>query len=150
VSLVEVCAALFVLSIGALCLAGSMAQSHTLVERPREEYAAWSAIRNAEANLLSVSFADVASTFHLTGFDVPGLEAPPDDPDGKPGEILFDYGPGGDTRYYRVTLRVRWKGIGGVRQVERDVFLANFRGDTGTPQPLSAIPGGGSSGPVAG
>ena len=138
-SLVEVVFAGFVLTIAGVGLAATLAQAGPMNESPREDYAAWNAIRTMRARLISVPFPEAALDFHQHGFAVPGLRPLKGDPDGMPGEIVFNYGPEEDTRFYRVTLRVRWTGVRGARELEAQVYLANVRGDVGTVPLLSNL-----------
>jgi len=89
-------------------------------------------------------------------FDVRGLEAPPGDADGRPGQILFpelnselsenlnfpqygwtdldlngdgdhdDANVSGDYRFLPVLVRVAWNGAGGPGSVEFKTLIANF------------------------
>lgn len=138
-SLIEILFAGTVLMIASVALAATMAQSDGLTQGPREEVAARNAIQSAFAALSATPFDQVAVLFHNQGFQVPALTPVPGDADGLPGEIVFAYGPGGDTSFYTVTLRVNWRGRGGDRVVESIHYLANVRGDVGTPTPLEQI-----------
>ena len=68
---------------------------------------------------------------HTRGFRADAVDAVDGDLDGLPGEIIFAPGPGDAIDVYRVTLRVRWRGAGGVRVIESSHYLANTRGDPG-------------------
>ena len=138
-SLIEVLVAGIVLVIASVALAATMAQTAGLTEGPREEIAARHGIQSVYAVLSATPYDQVAPLFQGQGFPVPGLTPQPGDPDGLPGQIVFDYGPGGDTSYYTVTLRVAWRGRGANRLVESVHYLANVRGDTGRPPPLEEI-----------
>jgi hypothetical protein len=120
-------------------LAATLAQAGPANEVSREDYAAWNAIRNVRAQIVSVPFPQAALAFHQRGFAVAGLKATDDDADGQPGEIVFEYGPEEDTRFYRVTLRVRWVGIRGARELESQVYLANVRADVGVVPLLTSL-----------
>ncbi|MGH7163755.1 MAG: type IV pilus modification PilV family protein [Planctomycetota bacterium] len=142
-TLVEVVAAGFVLAVTAVGLAVTLAQGKRLAETPRDEMAARTVIQGVYSELTATPWVEVGTTFQDAGFQVPGLKAPNGDPDGMPGEIVFEYGPGGDTSMYLVTLRVRWKVGTEVRTLESVRYLSNVRGDTGTPAALvtSRYPG---------
>lgn len=135
-TLVEALVAGFVLVIAALGLASTLAQGSRITDASREEMIARNAIRSMAAELRSVPFDRVASTFDGKGFPVPPLHASREDPDGMPGAIRFEYGPGMNREFYRVTILVEWKGRSGARVIESTEYLANVRGDTGTPPPL--------------
>jgi hypothetical protein len=130
--------AAFALAVAAIGLAAALAQGNRLTDGVQEEMLARNAIRAKFAEISGTGFASAATTFHGTGFDVEPLRAPDDDADGKPGMVHFAYGPGGDQKLYIVTIRVRWAGRGGSRDVEVMRYLANVRGDTGTPPILDA------------
>lgn len=138
-TLIEVLVAAAVLVIASVALAATMAQSGGIGESGREEMIARNALRACVATLAATPFDRVAADFHNRGFDVPNLTPQPGDPDGQCGEVVFDYGPGGDRSYYTVTVRIRWRGRAGDRVLESVHYLANVRGDTGTPTPLEEI-----------
>lgn len=146
-TLVEVMWATMIFTVSALGLAASMAQGRAITEAPRQEMAARHMVREVVAEMSAVPFDQVAATFHGRAFDVPGLRAAPDDPDGFPGEIEFAYGPDAAAASYEVTIRVRWRDRTGTRQVETKLWLANVRGDTGTPPPLESLGKGGGQVP---
>jgi hypothetical protein len=146
ITLIEVLMAGIVLLIAAVALAATMAQSHGLANAPREEVAARNAAQAAIAGLASTPFDQVAALYHKRGFPVPGLTPLPGDADGLPGEVVFAYGPGGDTSFYTVTVRVRWRGTTGERGIETIHYLANVRGDTGEPPSLAEIEAGQAGG----
>jgi prepilin-type N-terminal cleavage/methylation domain-containing protein len=138
-TLLEVLVGSGVLAITGLALAASLAQGHELAQSPREETLARNAIRSVLAELGAARFGDVARAFHGMGFGCPPLRPQRGDPDGLPGEIRFEYGPGGDRSCYTVTVRVRWEGRRGPRVVETVAYLSNVRCDTGEPVPLEEI-----------
>jgi len=138
-TLIEVLIAGAVLVIASVALAATMAQSGGIGESGREEMVARNALRGCIATLAATPFDRVAADFHKRGFDVPNLTPQAGDADGQCGEVVFDYGPGGDTSYYAVTVRIRWRGRTGDRVLESVHYLANVRGDTGTPTPLNEI-----------
>lgn len=139
-TLVEVVIAAAILTIAGLALAASVAQGHSLSHAPREYAAARNAIRSCLAEIAARPFDEIAQSFHGRGFAVDPLRAVRDDPDGLPGEIEFAYGPDNDRSFYTVTVRVRWAGLRGDRMIESVSYIANVRGDTGTPVPLEDIP----------
>jgi len=130
VTLVEVLFAGFVLSVTAVALAATLVQGKRLADAPRDEISARNAIQAMFAEMAATPFPQIAPTFERAGFAVPGLEAPANDPDGLPGQILLDYGPSAES-YYTVTLRVQWRSGNDVRTVESVRFISNVRGDTG-------------------
>ncbi|MHC4958786.1 MAG: hypothetical protein ACYTGN_10460 [Planctomycetota bacterium] len=134
--LLELMFAAFALAIAAVGLAAALAQGTRLTDGVQEEMLARNAIRGKFAEVSSTEFAAVAATYHGSGFDIEGLRAPADDPDGKPGEVSFTYGPGGDQSFYIVRIRVHWIGRSGNRDIEVLRYLANVRGDTGAPPVL--------------
>ena len=138
-TLVEVLIGAAILAIAALSLAALLAHGPGLAQTPREETVARNAIRSMLAELAAARFDTVARDYHRAGFRCAPLRALPDDPDGAPGEIHFDYGPGGNRAVYTVTLRVRWSSRLGPREVESVAYLANIRGDTGLPVPLEEL-----------
>ncbi|MGH7161837.1 MAG: type IV pilus modification PilV family protein [Planctomycetota bacterium] len=137
--LIEVLITGLVLSITSVGLAAAIVQVKRLSEAPREELLAWNAINALRSEISAAPFADAAKNYHLRGFAVAGLKPQQDDADGLPGEILYEYGPGGDTRFYKVRLRARWRGTVGARSVESSFYLANVRAETGTATPLESI-----------
>ncbi len=139
-TLLEVMVAGLVLTIASVGLAVTLAQGASLAKNPRDEMTARQIVQGVLAEIQSTPFAQVGELFHQRGFAVPGLKAAKGDGDGLPGEILFGYGPGGDISYYTVTVRVRWQAGGGERMVESVRYVANVRGDTGTPRPLTGVP----------
>jgi type II secretory pathway pseudopilin PulG len=139
-TLVEIVIAAAILTIAGLALAAAVAQGHDLSQVPREEAAARNAIRSCLAEIAARRFDQVAQSYHGRGFPVESLRAVRTDPDGLPGEIEIAYGPGDDRSFYTVTVRVRWAGLHGERVIETVSYLANVRGDTGTPVPLEEIP----------
>jgi hypothetical protein len=138
-TLIEVLIAGTVLVIASVALAATMAQTGGLGESGREEMVARNAIRSVVAALAAAPFDRVAADFHNQCFDVTGLTTQTSDADGRCGEVLFAYGPDDDTSFYTVTVRVRWRGRVGDRMMESVHYLANVRGDTGTPVPLEQI-----------
>lgn len=136
-TLMEVLFAGFVLAVTAVALAATLVQGKRLADAPRDEISARNAIQSIFAEMSATPFPQIPPTFERVGFAVPGLKAPEGDPDGLPGQIVLDYGPGGDTSYYTVTLRVQWRSGPDVRTVESVRFMSNVRGDTGTPPPLT-------------
>ncbi|MEE8104875.1 MAG: hypothetical protein V3T86_05010 [Planctomycetota bacterium] len=147
-TLLEVLVAGIVLTVSTVGLAVVLAQSHELIQSPRQEVAARNWIRSIYAELAAAPFDGVAATYHRRNFDVPPLFAIADDPDGLPGEVVFEYGPNGDTSYYTVTVSVRWRGTKGARQVRSVHYLANVRGDTGNPITLEEIEAAHEAGPL--
>jgi len=138
-TLVEVTVAGFVLTIASVGLAVTLAQGAALSKNPRSEITARHAMQAVLAEIQSTTFAEVGTRFHNVGFPVADLKAVPGDADGLPGEVVFGYGPEGDTSYYTVTVRVRWQVGGGERVVESVRYVSNMRGDTGTPSPLAGV-----------
>ena len=138
-SLVEILLAGTVLVIASVALAATMAQSDGLTQGPREEVTARQAIEAVYAALSATPYDQVAVLYQDQGFDVEGLTPIPGDADGLPGTIRFEYGPDGDTSFYTVRIQVAWRGRGGDRTVESVHYLANARGDVGTPTPLEEI-----------
>ena len=138
-TLIEVLLAASVLVIASVALAATMAQSGGIGDSGREEMVARNALRACVATLASTPFDRVAADFHNQGFDVANLTPQTGDADGRCGEVVFAYGPGGDTSYYTVTVRIRWRGRVGDRVMESVHYLANVRGDTGAPTPLEEI-----------
>lgn len=142
-TLIEVVCAGFILTVAAVGLAASLAQGQRLADGRREELLARAAMQEIFAELHAAPFPDVARLYQDKGFAVPGLTAQVNDPDHLPGEIVFQYGPGGDTTCYTVTVRVKWQ-VGKIdRQLETVRILSNVRGDAGVPSPLvtSIYPG---------
>ncbi|MGH7162380.1 MAG: type IV pilus modification PilV family protein [Planctomycetota bacterium] len=137
--LVEVLLTGLVLAITCVGLAAATVQAKRLSALPREDLLAWSAIHAVRSEISAVAFPDAAKSYHGKGFPIAGLTALRDDADGLPGEIAFAYGPGDDTRFYKVTLRARWRGTAGDRSIESCSYLANVRAEPGTPTPLENI-----------
>ncbi|HEX5135953.1 MAG TPA: hypothetical protein VFY93_03195 [Planctomycetota bacterium] len=130
-ALVEVLTAGLVLALAALGLSATLANGSRLADGSREEMLARDAIRDTLARIAETPFDKVALNFHHGRFSAGPLPAVTDDPDGWPGEILFEPGPEDSRDVYRVTLRMRWKGAGGERVIESVHYLANVRGDPG-------------------
>jgi Tfp pilus assembly protein PilV len=141
-TLLEVLVAGAILVMATLAVAAAIAQSPRLAEDPREERAARSAVRSVYSEVAATPFQDVAVNYHRRGFEVFPLKALAYDPDGLPGEVVFDYGPDGDTTLYTVTVKVRWQGALGARKIESRHYIANVRGDTGTPTLLEDLGNG--------
>ena len=116
-----------------------MAQARPLTRESTDSYEAWSALRAARARIMAEPFAQAGQTFQNTGFTAPPLECVDGDADSLPGEVAFEYGPNGDTRFYRVTVRVRWKGLTGTRVAQESFYLANVTGELATPAPLQTV-----------
>ena len=135
-TLIETLVAGFVLTISSVAFAAMLAQGKNIIEMPREEHAARAAIAGVFAEIAGTPYDQLAGQFDRGGFDVPGLRPVTGDGDGLCGEIGFDYGPNGELNVYTVTARVRWRGATGDRSIEVVRYLANVRGDTGTPPPL--------------
>ncbi|MGQ0613655.1 MAG: type IV pilus modification PilV family protein [Planctomycetaceae bacterium] len=147
-TLLEVVVAGFVLTIASVGLAVTLAQGASLAKNPRDEMTARQVVQGVLAEIQSTPFPQVGELFHERGFAVPGLKAVEGDGDGLPGEIEFGYGPEGDISYYTVKVRIRWQAGGGERSIESMRYVANVRGDTGTPRPLVGVPlPTGTSGP---
>ena len=130
-ALVEVLTAGFILSLAVLGLSASLANGSRLADGSRQELVARDAIRDTLARLQEAPFDKVALTYHTRGFRADAIDAVSGDLDGLPGEILFAPGPDDAQDVYRVTLRVRWRGVGGERVVESSHYIANTRGDPG-------------------
>lgn len=135
-TLIEVLFACFILAVASVALAGAMATGTRLSEGPRLEMNARTAMQAKFAEITATPFASIVTNFQNRGFAVAGLTPAKGDGDGLPGEILLAYGPDGNTDFYTVTLRVRWQDGTQVRTVESVRFIANVRGDSGTPAPL--------------
>lgn len=133
---IEVIFATFVLAVASVSLAASLASAKRLSDGPRSEMVARSAIQATFAEIDATPFPRIVPDFAGRGFAAGALRAPPGDADGLPGEVLLAYGPGGNTGYYTVTLRVRWREGSRTRSIESIRFVSNVRGDTGTPPPL--------------
>lgn len=138
-TLLEVLLAGAVLAVAAVGLAAGLAQGDRMTDSARQTMLARNATRSMIANISSCNFSEVAKLYHRRGFLVPGLSPAPGDTDGMPGEIELAYGPGEDTSFYRATVRVRWRDRSGERVLETVRYLANVRGDTGDPVPLSQL-----------
>jgi len=138
-ALVEVLTAGFVLALAALGLSASLANGSRLADGSREEMLARDAMRETLARLQEAPFDTVAMTYHTRGFRVDGVSALKDDVDGLPGEIIFGPGPADAPGIYRVTLRVQWRGVNGVRTIESDHYLANVRGDPGVAPTIEEV-----------
>ena len=141
-TLLEVLVAGAILVMAALAVAAAIAQSPRLAESPREERTARSAIRTVFSEIAATAFEKAALNYHGRGFEVFPLKAVANDPDSLPGEVVFDYGPDGDTTFYSVTVRVRWQGVLGARTIKSRHYISNVRGDTGTPTPLEDLGNG--------
>lgn len=107
-SLLEVTAAIAVLTISLCGITGSIVASDRLTQVNQESALAESAVRQAVESLRGAPFATVFAQFNGTNaddpggvvspgadFDVPGLSATPDDADGLPGRIEFPVAAGG-------------------------------------------------------
>ncbi len=135
-TLIETLAAGFVLTISSVAFAAMLAQGKRIVEMPREEHAARAAISGIFAEIVGTPYDELAIEYDGRGFDVAGLRPVKGDADGLCGEVGFDYGPDGELNVYTVTARVRWRGAAGDRSIDVVRYIANVRGDTGTPPPL--------------
>ena len=140
-TILEVMFASIVLAIAAVGLAAGLAQGGNLTTAVKQEIAARNAARGMLAEIGASPFDTVAALYNDQDFEVPGLSAAAGDVDGKCGGIAFAYGPAGETNLYRVSVEVTWRHGNGSRTVVLDRYLANVRGDSGTPAPL-ATPGG--------
>ena len=135
-TLIEALVAGFVLTVSSVAFAAVIAQGKHIVDLPREEHAARSAIASVFAEIAGTPYDQLSVRFDGADFVVPGLRPVDGDDDGMCGEIAFDYGPNGEENVYTVTTRVRWRGTAGDRSIDVVRYLANVRGDTGTPPPL--------------
>ena len=138
-TLIETLAAGFVLTISSVAFAAVIAQGRHIVELPREEHAARAAIAGAFAEIVATPYDQLTDQFNGAGFSVPDLRPVDGDDDDMCGEIAFTYGPNGELNIYTVTARVRWRGTTGNRSIKAVRYLANVRGDTGTPPPLEEL-----------
>jgi len=138
-TLLEVLAAGFILTLTILGLSASLANGSRLAEGSREELSARAALRDVMAKLDDAPFDAVAVTYHRKGFEVEGLHTTAADPDGLPGEIVFEDGPTGTQELYRVSVSVRWHGVMGDRVLEEVRYLANVRGDPGTAPVIAEV-----------
>jgi Tfp pilus assembly protein PilV len=130
-SLVEVLTAGFILTLAVLGLSASLANGSRLADGSRQELIARDAMRDCLARLQETPFDQVAMLYHTRGFRADAIDVVDGDLDGLPGEIIFSQGPGDAIDVYRVTLRVRWRGVGGERVIESSHYIANSRGDPG-------------------
>ena len=138
-TLLEVVVAGFVLSIAMLALSASMVLGNRVSDSASSEMVARQTMRGVLAQLEGAPFDQVAVGFHMSGFPVSGLRAATGDTDGLPGEVVFDQSPGDPQNLYRVTLRVRWRGLSGTRTIESVHILANVRADPGTAPSMSEV-----------
>lgn len=140
-TLLELLVASAVLAIAAVGLAATMASAPSALQRSRESMIAESAMERALAAVSAESIHSVAATYSGRGFEVPGLQAQPDDEDGVPGEIRFEMGPGEFPNHYVVDIRIAWEGISGPREIVSRQYLANSRGEVGPipPIPLTTV-----------
>jgi Tfp pilus assembly protein PilV len=138
-ALVEVLTAGFVLALAVLGLSASLANGSRLADASREELVARDAIRDTLARLAATPFDQVALTYHTRGFRVDAIEAVKGDLDGLPGAIIFEPGPADSRDVYRVTLRVQWRSTSGEHVIESTHYLANVRGDPGTPPTVEEV-----------
>ena len=138
-TLIEVIVAGFVLTIAVLGFSAAMPAATKLNDGARSKVQVSEIINSKFAEIAATPFAEAASTYHLTGFEIPGLTPDPEDDDGLPGEIVFAAGPDGLAEVYSITFRVRWQSGGSVRTVEAQRLLGNVRGEQGSPPSLSAI-----------
>jgi len=136
-TLIELMAATAVLSIVALGVGATMANSPRIAAGAREENAVRTEIEEIVATLTAAPYSQVAALWNGRGFDVEGLQPTPGDVDDLPGAVFFEPAPDGSNNYYTVNVIVRWQGINGVRVIRTRHFLANIRGDTGVPAPLT-------------
>jgi len=127
-TLLEVVGAGFVLSVAVLGLTATLATSGRLTESSRGEVAARCAMRAVIAQLESSPFDTLKTAFDGHGFAIPGLEAPKGDPDGLPGQIVFEAGPADAPTMHRVIVRATWRSRNGVRTVESVHYIGNVRG----------------------
>ena len=137
-TLIELMAATAVLSIVALGVGATMANSPRIAAGAREENAVRTQIEEIVATLTASPYSKVAAEWNGRGFDVEGLQPTEGDLDGLPGAVFFEPAPDGSTMYYTVNVVVRWQGINGRRVIRTRHFLANIRGDTGLPVTLTS------------
>jgi len=137
--LVEILTAGLILALAVLGVSASLANGSRLADGSREEMLARDAIRDTLARIAEAPFDKVALTFHHGKFSAGPLAAVADDPDGWPGEIIFEPGPEDSLDVYKVILRVRWKGTGGERVIESTHYLANVRGDPGVAPTMEEV-----------
>lgn len=138
-TLLEVVVGGFVLTLSIRGLAAAMSQGSRLSEAFPEKVVARDAMRTVLAQIANTPFRSVAGEFHLAGFAVPGLRAPPGDADGLPGPIVFEDGPADILRNYRLRIRVGWRGQAGIRSIEAVHLVTNVRGDLGVAPLVSSL-----------
>lgn len=138
-TLLEVVVVGFVLPLRILGLAAAMSQGSRLSEASREELVARDAMRTVLAQIANTPFPSVAGELHLAGFAVPGFRAPPGDPDGLAGRVVFEDGPGDFLRNHRARIRGGWRGQAGTRSIEAVHLVTNARGDPGVAPLVSSL-----------
>lgn len=129
-SLVELLIASMLLAIVAIGVAAAMVQTPHLTRSSREEVAIRMAMRSIVSEISAAPFSEVPATYEGYAFDVAGVEAPHDDPDGLPGSVRIQTLGTAAATYYVVTVTVRWRGVAGLRTISTVHYLANVRGDT--------------------
>ena len=115
-TLIETIAAGFVLAVTSLSLSTSLATSNQSTEAVRQEMEARSAMRAILAEMRSMPFAEMLTTYENGGFDVARLRAP----EGKSqcGSITIEDGPSGTQDLRRIRLRIQWMNGTTMREIE--------------------------------
>lgn len=121
VTLIEVLMATLILAIALLGLVGAILNIHRMDRTAREIGLATDGASEILETILSEDVTTIEETYDAGGFEVAGLSARPDDPDGQVGRIaVLREGP----EYFRVTVRVEWTGTGGDRSIRLDSMTA--------------------------
>jgi hypothetical protein len=128
-SLVEAMAGAFVLSVGILGMASLLTQSQQLTRHAEQTHVAFVAAQERLEDLREYSrlnFDRVRDNFDGVGFDVMGLTAVGEDPDGLPGMIRIEPVDPNDptSRLLDVAIDVEFEGVSGARVVTMETRLA--------------------------
>ncbi|MHC4954847.1 MAG: prepilin-type N-terminal cleavage/methylation domain-containing protein [Planctomycetota bacterium] len=122
-----------VLAVIAIGSAATLVQGPRITRAAEEEVSVRAAIRGMVSELTAAPFDTFAAKYNNKGFEVLGVDPVEGDSDGLPGQILISREGEGAATFYEIQLSVTWDGIHGIRTLSSTHYLANVRGDTGTP-----------------
>lgn len=135
-TLLELLFAGAILSVVAMGVGATVAQTPRILRSVRDGYAARAALQSIAAQVNAAPFSVVAAQYAGRGFAVAGLHAAPGDADKLPGFCQFEYGDEFNQTFYRVTISVTWWDGRTTRTERSTLWLSNVRGDPAPPAPL--------------
>lgn len=119
-SLLEVLIASVVLAVAILGMISAILYIHRLNQSARENELAVQGGQEMVEEVLSCPLDQVESAYGGHAFDVGGLSARHDDPDGRVGTVAID---ASDPTLVEVTVEVFWTGVTGDRSLRLDTTM---------------------------